>query len=457
MNAPVHWLEELDVVFDREIIKKKETYVKKMSQDYYWYSPVLRENLANYRGDCVLAPRSEDELVEILSFAAKRKIPLVARGGGTGNYGQIIPLQGGIVLDTSKLNKIVEIKKGEGTFQAGVKMGMIERVLQESDQELRFFPSTYMKSTIAGFIAGGTGGIGSIQYGTLWDEGNILALTVLTMEETPRKINVETKEELTKYIHSYGISGMILEATIALADKVDWVDYLVQFDELEQALLFSDEVANNTNLKKRLVSVCEAPLSTSFHPINDFIEEEQASVLIQIAPEHHRAIEEKMTFYGGSSSATFSEFIKRSKLRVSDFSWNHVTLWWLKLHTEDTYLQGRFDPVTYATQVSQLKERYQDEILIHFEWIQFGGKVVPSSQPIIRFSTMDRLQEIISSFHEFGIKVSNPHTYLLEEGGKDDWIDQICEAKQKNDPYDLLNPGKTKRMARSSLVGESNV
>jgi FAD/FMN-containing dehydrogenase len=381
----------------------------------------------------------------------------VTRGGGTGNYGQIIPLLGGIVLDTGKLKKMINIEKGAGTFQAGVKLGTIERTLREHNQELRVFPSTFMKSTIAGFIAGGTGGIGSIENGTLWDEGNVLGLTVLTMEESPRKIAVDTKEELAKYIHSYGISGVILEVKIALAEKTNWIDFLVHFDELERALLFSEEVANSIKLKKRLVSVCEAPLAAAFHPINRFTSNEKATVLVQIAPEHEQEIHEQIAYYGGEDSDSFAEFVQDNNLRSTDFSWNHVTLWWLKEHSTDTYLQGRFDPVHYLKQVNQLKERCPEEVLIHFEWIKAGGIVVPSSQPIIRFQSNERLAEIIAAFQEIGIKVSNPHTYVLEEGGKDDWIDQICEAKRENDPYDLLNPGKTKRTTSSLMAGEFHV
>jgi FAD/FMN-containing dehydrogenase len=68
-------------MFDSEVVKVKEAYVKRMSQDYYWYSPVLREQLANRFGDCVVAPRTEQELIDVLSFAAKQKIPLVTREG----------------------------------------------------------------------------------------------------------------------------------------------------------------------------------------------------------------------------------------------------------------------------------------------------------------------------------------------------------------------------------------
>ncbi|GAE33136.1 FAD-binding oxidoreductase [Halalkalibacter akibai] len=290
-----------------------------------------------------------------------------------------------------------------------------------------------------------------------YDEGNVLSLTILTMEEVPKKILVNTKEELVKYIHSYGISGIILEARMALAKKTEWVDVLVSFNELEHALLFSGEVANSEIIKKRLVSVCEAPLSSVYPPLTSFTNEKQATVLLQIAPEHTHHIQELAATYEGETSDLFSGYVKEKQLRITDFSWNHVTLWWLKQHSEDTYLQGRFNPVTYLDQVRQLKKRYSDEVLIHFEWIKVGGVVVPSSQPVIRFTTIERLQEIILSFEEFGIKVSNPHTYLLEEGGKDDWIDLICQAKQDNDPFDLLNPGKTNRFVRLLRAGDIHV
>jgi FAD/FMN-containing dehydrogenase len=47
-------------------------------------------------------------LIAVLSYAAKKKVPVVSRCGGTGNYGQIVPLDGGIVLDTSKLDQVID-------------------------------------------------------------------------------------------------------------------------------------------------------------------------------------------------------------------------------------------------------------------------------------------------------------------------------------------------------------
>ncbi|MED1563375.1 hypothetical protein AJ85_10830 [Alkalihalobacillus alcalophilus ATCC 27647 = CGMCC 1.3604] len=325
----------------------------------------------------------------------------------------------------------------------GIKLGNLENELASYGYSLRFFPSTYIKSTRGGFIAGGTGGIGSIEYGTLWDEGNVIELSILTMEEKPHRLTVKG-EELKKYIHNYGVSGIIVEAVIALAPLRKWSNQLICFEKLEDALTFSEEIATNAALTKRLVSVSEAPLATSFKAFSSYISESTTTVLLLIQEGNEAEIADIAHGYNGTYIKKFDAEMLEKKARITDFSWNHVTLWWMKKDPSATYLQGRFNRESYLEQVKVLKEKYPSEIWIHFEWIKVQGQVVPSSQPIIQFRSEDRLNEIITEFREVGIKVSNPHTYLLEEGGKDDWIQDICLAKKENDPYHLLNPGKLK-------------
>ncbi|KYG30755.1 FAD-binding oxidoreductase [Alkalihalobacillus trypoxylicola] len=437
------WIDELKQVIGENKVETKDSYVKRMSQDFYWYSPILKKQLSDFYADCIVKPSSVEEVIEVLAFSAQNRIPLVPRGGGTGNYGQIIPMEKGIILDTSALNKIIEIKNGIGRFGAGIKLGKLEADLANDGYSLRFFPSTYLKSTLGGFIAGGTGGIGSIEYGTLWDEGNVVRLTILTLEEKPRLFTIEG-EELKKYIHHYGLSGVIIEAEIALAPYREWEDHLVTFSNINDALSFSESIAKSESIRKRLVSVSESPLATAFKPFEAFVSEHDSIVLLQVEKGDCDQVEELAHSFNGSFLPTFSEHVKKNKVRTTDFSWNHVTLWWMKHHPEATYLQGRFDTKNYLKQVELLKEKYPNEVLIHFEWISVGGSIVPSSQPIISYTTEERLNEIITYFKEIGVKVSNPHTYLIEEGGKDDWVELISLAKKENDPYQLLNPGKMK-------------
>ena len=76
--------------------------LNKLSLDYYHFSPVLKEQLQDKRGELAAFPTTESEVLEIARICVKHKIPLTVRGAGTGNYGQCIPLQGGIILDMSK-------------------------------------------------------------------------------------------------------------------------------------------------------------------------------------------------------------------------------------------------------------------------------------------------------------------------------------------------------------------
>ncbi|MGL4576284.1 MAG: FAD-binding oxidoreductase, partial [Burkholderiaceae bacterium] len=90
-----------------------------LSRDYYWYSPILTEALAGKRGELIVRPASQAQVVQVAAACAKHRVPLTVRGGGTGNYGQCVPLAGGVILDTSLLNQIISIQPGMATVQTG--------------------------------------------------------------------------------------------------------------------------------------------------------------------------------------------------------------------------------------------------------------------------------------------------------------------------------------------------
>src|SRR6202012_3840988 len=109
---------------------------------------------------------------------------------GTGNYGQAVPLKGGVLLDITALTDIEWIKPGGLRVGAGAKMNVIDTETQAQAFELRMHPSTKRTATIGGFVAGGSGGIGSVTYGGLRERGNILAARIITLEEEPRVIEL---------------------------------------------------------------------------------------------------------------------------------------------------------------------------------------------------------------------------------------------------------------------------
>jgi FAD/FMN-containing dehydrogenase len=85
--------------------------VRQKSRDFYWYSPVLKRQLEAVTGDILVAPANEAELIAVMAAAFELHIPLTPRGGGTGNYGQAMPLSGGIVLDLTGMNRVTTVAR----------------------------------------------------------------------------------------------------------------------------------------------------------------------------------------------------------------------------------------------------------------------------------------------------------------------------------------------------------
>ena len=155
--------------------------VERLSQDFYWFSPVLKRQLEGLRADAVARPRTEDEIRAVVSGCARAGVPITVRGSGTGNYGQCMPLHGGVILDLSAYNQLLWVKPGVGRAQAGIRMGEFDRqaiaaVPEGAGWELRCVPSTFRSATLGGLYGGGFGGVGSINFGPLASTGNVLAL-----------------------------------------------------------------------------------------------------------------------------------------------------------------------------------------------------------------------------------------------------------------------------------------
>jgi FAD/FMN-containing dehydrogenase len=100
-----------------------ERQLRQKSHDFHWYSPVLTPQLENCMADVVVQPRSEEEIAAVVTAAVKHRISLTVRGGGTGNYGQSVPLNRGVVVDMTAFNKVIAVESGSIRVQAGAAIG----------------------------------------------------------------------------------------------------------------------------------------------------------------------------------------------------------------------------------------------------------------------------------------------------------------------------------------------
>ena len=112
--------------------------VAQRSRDFYWYSPVLKRQLEGVTGDIVVSPRNEEDVIALLSACFRLDIPVTPRGGSTGNYGQAMPLSGGVVLDLRKLDRVLGIVPGCVSVEAGAIIHDIDEATRlHSGQELQ--------------------------------------------------------------------------------------------------------------------------------------------------------------------------------------------------------------------------------------------------------------------------------------------------------------------------------
>ncbi|MEG4292685.1 FAD-binding oxidoreductase [Microcoleus sp. C2C3] len=423
-----------------EIISDR-AQVFKLSQDYYHFSPVLQPLLSDKTGDLVVRPASEAEVLRIAAACVKSKIPLTVRGAGTGNYGQCIPLKGGVILDTSKMNSIRWIKPGLACVEPGVKMSVFDKQARETGWELRMVPSTYRTATIGGFIGGGSAGIGSITYGQLRDRGNLHAVRVVTMEDEPRVMELRG-DEVQKVNHAYGTNGIITELEIPLAPACAWAEIIVAFDDFMTSANFGQALGDADGIIKKLICVCAWPIPAYFAAFREEIPEGKHCALLMVAESCLEPLQDLVREYGGTICYEKNAQAASKGAAIAEFTWNHTTLHARSADPSLTYLQTIFPPDKGLKLIEELYNYYGDEVMMHLEFLRINGRASPAALQIVRYTTESRLNQIIRYHEEQGAMIANPHTYILEDGGMKSINVEQLQFKELVDPYGLLNPGK---------------
>lgn len=417
--------------------------VQQRSRDHYWYSPILKAKLDHVTAEIVVSPRSNEEVKTVLAAAFRHGVAITPRGAGTGNYGQAMPLSGGAMLNLMNMDKVLEIKPDRVRAQAGAVLEEMDHQTREAvNGELRFHPSTYRMASIGGFIAGGSGGVGSIRWGGLRNIGSILGVKVITCEENPRELDL-VGEDILKVAHAYGTNGIIVEAEMPLTQAHDWVDMIIGFDDFIDACRFGGAVALQDGLLVKEVAPCAAPIPQDyFNRHKPYIRDGQSVVLLMVAPvavdamtlfvAHHKG---EMLYRSDEASA---EELKRLP-PVYELAWNHTTLRALKVDPTITYLQTRYPTVAHVEKIISI---LGDELPMHIEVGRQDGVVMYGGLPLVRYTTEERLNEIIRIHEENGCTVFNPHRYTLEEGGMKRTDQKQLDFKREADPKGMLNPGK---------------
>jgi len=419
--------------------------VRAKSRDFFWYSPVLKARMDHLTADFVVSPTSEAEVIEVLRVAHREGVPVTVRGAGTGNYGQAMPLAGGIVLHMKNMVAVKAIHPGRVIVEPGCLIKDLDAATRaHSGQEQRMHPSTYATATIGGFIGGGSGGVGSCTWGVLRDLGNILRLRVVTAEAEPRVLEF-TGEELHRVSHAYGTNGIITELEMPLAPTYDWVEIFVTHPEFATAVAFSGALGHEDGILKKLISVYEAPTAQAyFQRLAPHVVAGDHLIGLMIAPQSMDGFLTFLARYPGAKVVYRSDMTEwpRAPGPVYEYGWNHTTLRALKVDASITYLQVLYDADHYAAKIEAVRAAFPGELIQHLEGMRVGGRMAFAGLTLVNFTTEARLDEIVRQHEAMGCFVFNPHRYTLEEGGRQSADATQLAFKREADPKGLLNPGK---------------
>lgn len=221
----------------------KDQVLTSLEECYAYSQDAMNIKELNHLADAVIFVENIEQVQSVVKLANKYKFPIVCRGAGTNVVGACVPQKNGIILNFSRMNKILEINPTNSTVrvQPGVIVGDLQREVERYNLYYPPDPSNLAVSTIGGSIAQASAGARAFKYGSTKDY--VLDLLVVTASGEILKTGSSTIKNATGYnlntlfVGSEGTLGIVVEATLKLIPKPETkVVTLSYFDSVENAI-----------------------------------------------------------------------------------------------------------------------------------------------------------------------------------------------------------------------------
>ncbi len=189
----------------------------------------------------VVLPETIEQVQTIMRLCHQAKVPVVARGAGTGLSGGALPLEDGVLLSLAKFKQILNIdpQNAMATVQPGVRNLAISEAAAVHNLYYAPDPSSQIACSIGGNVAENSGGVHCLKYGLTVH--NILQLKIVTVDGELVTIGGETLDApgydlLALMTGSEGMLGIIVEVTVKLLPKPERAQVLLAaFDDIAKA------------------------------------------------------------------------------------------------------------------------------------------------------------------------------------------------------------------------------
>lgn len=404
---------------------------------------------------------SADEIVKIVKLCAEHKVPITSRGGGSALEGSAIPVQNGIVLDLSRMTKILEYWPED--LQVKVEPGIIyDDLNKQLQKDGLFFPPSPGGSgnlaTIGGMVATNASGIYAVKYGGTRDY--VLQLEIVTGTGEIVKLGTRAVKRSSGYellhliVGSEGTLGIVTSVTLKLAG--------IPEGRLQAAFKFKDEVSaakavsemKKSGLDLAAVEFLDRRVMHALNKLKNYGLEERPCLFLEFhGPQP--LMESNLEMAAGICSELSGTELK---LKEGQSPWEirHFVTESIK-HLKPGYTIIRNDvafPISKLPEIVEYCYRLGDEykILIHtFGHVGMGllhalmlakqedkaewGKALQINDLIIKQSL--EFDGTVSGEH--GIGLGHKNLFGIEHGAA---VELMKKVKKEFDPQNILNPGK---------------
>jgi D-lactate dehydrogenase (cytochrome) len=412
--------------------------------------------------DAVVFPESAGEVQEIARICHRHRIPMIPFGVGTSLEGQIIPIHGGISIDCSRMNRVLEVNAAD--LDVRLEPGVTRRQLNEHlrDQGLFFPVDPGADATLGGMASTRASGTNAVRYGTMRD--NVLALTVVMADGKLLHTGTRARKSAAGYdltalfVGAEGTLGIITSLSLRLYGREEAISSAVcAFDSLKGAVdtvietiqmgipiarieLLDEVLMGAVNRYSKLGYALKPTLFLEFHGTPMSVKE-QAEAVGEICSEHG----------GDNFQWTAREEDRRVLWRA-----RHDVAYACKLLRPDSRLWATdvCVPISRLTECIVQTRRDIDQskliapIVGHVGDGNFHVTMMLDTSDEEEMARAHAFNERLvdralamggTSTGEHGIGISKRHKLVAEHG---DAVSVMHTIKHALDPMNLMNPGK---------------
>ncbi len=421
-----------------------------------------------FKPEVVIKPGSAEEISRIMKLASTHKIPVTVRGAGTGLSGSALPVKGGILLSTERLNRILHID--EKNHQATVEPGVITEVFQNEVASRGLFypvdPASKGSCTLGGNLAQSSGGPRAVKYGTTRE--NVLNLEVVL----PNGEIIWTGANVLKYSTGYNLTQLMVgsEGTLGIITKAVFrlrplptsqVLMLVPFRKIEEACdavsaIFMAGICPSCMefMERNALDFAIAYIGSGIYVPEDI----EAHLLIELDGfDADQLVKEAETVFSVLEKFDIGEVL------FGDSDKQKEELWMLRrkapyavksnsVYKEEDTVVPRNALTALVRKIRELEKKYGFQAVcyghagdgnLHVNILKSGlsdeiwNGVLPEAITEL-FQTVVKLGGTISGEHGIGL-VQKPYLHIAIS---DAHLNLMRGIKRTFDPHNILNPGK---------------